>query len=50
MEGAGTDGVYESLVVNLVIVHTVNYLKMHDIKMHKSNSAYELDGNQLREQ
>ncbi|PBK64783.1 hypothetical protein ARMSODRAFT_978751 [Armillaria solidipes] len=28
----------------------INYLKMHDIKMHKSNSAYELDGNQLGEQ
>ncbi|SJL16279.1 uncharacterized protein ARMOST_19799 [Armillaria ostoyae] len=23
----------------------INYLKMHDIKMYKSNSAYELDGN-----
>ncbi len=30
--------------------NTVNYLKMHDIKMHKSNYAYRLDGNQLGEQ
>ncbi len=31
-------------------IYTVNYLKMHDIEMHKSNYAYGLDGNQLGEQ